>query len=101
MEQEGKPASDGLDVAYVAHLARLELTADEVALFQPQMDEIIGYVEKIAELDVSGVEPMSQAVEEANVWRADEPRCGLEHDRVMENAPRSAQGLFAVPKIVE
>ncbi len=90
-----------LDVGYVAHLARLHLTPAEIALFQPQMEHIVGYVDQINALDVSGVEPTSHAVTVTNVLREDLPRPGLSHDQVMANAPSEANGLFAVPKIVE
>lgn len=93
--------SEGLDVAYVAHLARLHLTPEEVAHFQPQMEQIVGYVEQISGLDVTDVEPMSHTVAVTNVVREDVSREGLAHDGVMANAPASVDGLFSVPQIVE
>ncbi len=90
-----------LDVAYVAHLARLHITEEEVAIFQPQMEQIVHYVEQINELDVGNVEPTSHAVAVLNVFREDVPRPGLDHEQVMQNAPSVANGLFAVPKIIE
>jgi aspartyl-tRNA(Asn)/glutamyl-tRNA(Gln) amidotransferase subunit C len=99
MQQEQKGRE--LDVGYVAHLARLHLTEQEVKTFQPQMEHIVGYVKQIDALDVSGVEPTSHAVAVTNILREDRARPGLDHDRVMDNAPSEANGLFAVPKIVE
>ncbi len=90
-----------LDVAYVAHLARLHITDEEVALFQPQMEQIVHYVEQINELDVGNVEPTSHAVAVLNVFREDVPRPGLDHEQVMRNAPGVVNGLFAVPRIIE
>jgi len=90
-----------LDVGYVAHLARLYLTDEEIDHFQPQMEQIVSYVDQINALDVSGVEPTSHAVAVTNVLREDKSRPGLDHDRVMANAPKEANGLFVVPKIVE
>lgn len=93
--------ADGLDVAYVAHLARLHLTDDEISLFQGQMEQIVHYVEQIGKLDVDGVAPLSHTVSESNVWRDDKPKSGVSHEQVMENAPKQHDGLIAVPKIVE
>ncbi|MFU8781355.1 MAG: Asp-tRNA(Asn)/Glu-tRNA(Gln) amidotransferase subunit GatC [Kiritimatiellia bacterium] len=101
MANGAQQESGGLDVAYVAHLARLQLTDDEIALFQGQMEQIVHYVEKIGELDVSGVAPLSHTVSVSNVWREDEPRRGIQHEQVMANAPDQREGLIAVPKIVE
>jgi aspartyl-tRNA(Asn)/glutamyl-tRNA(Gln) amidotransferase subunit C len=96
-----KAKAGGLDVAYVAHLARLHLTDGEISLFQGQMEQIVHYVEKIGELDVGGVDPLSHGVTVSNVWREDEPRGSIDHDAVMLNAPEHRDGLIVVPKIVE
>jgi len=101
MQQNQQGRGKGLDVAYVAHLARLHLTDAEVALFQPQMEHIVRYVDQINALDVSGVEPTLHAVQVVNVFREDRSRPGLDRERVLANAPEEANGLFAVPKIVE
>lgn len=101
MEDAEQAKASGLDVAYVAHLARLHLSEDEIALFQGQMEQIVHYVEQIGKLDVDGVAPLSHTVSVSNVWREDEPRPGIEHDQVMDNAPEQRDGLIAVPKIVE
>ena len=60
-----------------------------------------GYIEKLKELDVTGVEPTAHAVPMVNVTRADEIRPSLPHDDALRNAPKQASGLFIVPKIVE
>jgi aspartyl-tRNA(Asn)/glutamyl-tRNA(Gln) amidotransferase subunit C len=101
MQQNQQSRGKELDVAYVANLARLYLTDEEIATFQPQMEHIVGYVRQIDALDVSGVEPTSHAVAVVNVLREDKSRPGLDHERVMANAPDEANDLFAVPKIVE
>jgi len=90
-----------IDVAYVAHLARLELDADEIATLQPQMEQIVGLVKKIDELDLSEVEPSAHATEIVNVLREDVAKGVVNHDRVMANAPLEADGRFVVPKILE
>ena len=94
-------ASAEIDVKYVAHLARLALTPEEEKQLGAQLGSILGYIEKLRELDVSGVEPTAHAVPMVNVTRADEIRPSLAHEDALRNAPRQANGLFIVPKIVE
>jgi aspartyl-tRNA(Asn)/glutamyl-tRNA(Gln) amidotransferase subunit C len=90
-----------LDVKYVAHLARLQLTPDEEQKLGEQLGGILGYIEKLKELDVANVEPTAHAVPLVNVSRPDEVRPSLPHDDALRNAPAQANGLFMVPKIVE
>jgi aspartyl-tRNA(Asn)/glutamyl-tRNA(Gln) amidotransferase subunit C len=94
-------ASAELDVKYVAHLARLALTPDEEKKLGAQLGNILGYIEKLRELDVSNVEPTAHAVPMVNVTRADDIRPSLPHAEALRNAPRQTGGLFIVPKIVE
>jgi aspartyl-tRNA(Asn)/glutamyl-tRNA(Gln) amidotransferase subunit C len=89
------------DIKYVAHLARITLTPDEEKKLAAQLGGILGYIEKLKELDVTNVEPTAHAVPMVNVTRADEIRPSLPHEDALRNAPRSANGLFIVPKIVE
>jgi aspartyl-tRNA(Asn)/glutamyl-tRNA(Gln) amidotransferase subunit C len=89
------------DVKYVAHLARLHLTPDEEKKLGAQLSGILGYIEKLKELDVTNVEPTAHAVPLVNVTRPDEVRPSLPHDDALRNAPAKANGLFMVPKIVE
>jgi aspartyl-tRNA(Asn)/glutamyl-tRNA(Gln) amidotransferase subunit C len=94
-------ASAEIDVKYVAHLARLALTPEEEKQLGAQLGSILGYIEKLRELDVSGVEPTAHAVPMVNVTRADEIRPSLAHEDALRNAPKKGGGLFIVPKIVE
>jgi aspartyl-tRNA(Asn)/glutamyl-tRNA(Gln) amidotransferase subunit C len=94
-------ASAEIDIKYVAHLARLHLTPDEEKKLGAQLGHILGYVEKLNELEVSNVEPTAHAVPMVNVTRADEVRPSLPHNAALRNAPAQANGLFIVPKIVE
>jgi aspartyl-tRNA(Asn)/glutamyl-tRNA(Gln) amidotransferase subunit C len=94
-------AAPEIDIKYVAHLARLHLTPDEEKKLGAQLGGILGYIEKLKELDVAGVEPTAHAVLMVNVTRADEIRPSLPHDDALRNAPKQANGLFIVPKIVE
>ncbi|HWH69953.1 MAG TPA: Asp-tRNA(Asn)/Glu-tRNA(Gln) amidotransferase subunit GatC [Candidatus Sulfotelmatobacter sp.] len=90
-----------IDVKYVAHLARLALSPEEEQKIGAQLGQILGYIEKLKEVDVSGVEPTAHAFPLVNVTRADETRPSLSHEDAMRNAPSQANGLFMVPKIVE
>ena len=89
------------DIKYVANLARIALTPEEVARLGSQLGDILGYVKKLEELDVSDVEPMSHAVPLDNVLRADEVQPSITNEEALANAPKKANGLFVVPKIVE
>ena len=89
------------DVKYVAHLARLALSPEEEQTFQAQLGNILGYIAKLNELDVSAVEPTAHAIPLVNVTRPDETRPSLPHEEAMRNAPAQSNGLFLVPKIVE
>jgi aspartyl-tRNA(Asn)/glutamyl-tRNA(Gln) amidotransferase subunit C len=94
-------AAPEIDIKYVAHLARLHLTPDEEKKLGAQLGGILGYIEKLKELDVTGVEPTAHAVPMVNVTRADEIQPSLPHDDALRNAPAKASGLFIAPKIVE
>jgi len=94
-------AADQIDVKYVAHLARLHLTPDEEKKLGAQLGDILGYIEKLKELDVTNVEPTAHAMPLVNVTRPDEVRPSLPHEEALRNAPRQDRGLFIVPKIVE
>jgi len=90
-----------LDIKYVAHLARLALSAEEEEKLGAQLGNILGYIEKLKEVDISGMEPTAHAVPLVNVVRPDEVRPSISHEEALRNAPATANGLFMVPKIVE
>ena len=94
-------SATAIDVQYVARLARLALTPDEEQKLGAQLASILGYVEKLKELDVSQVEPTAHAMPLVNVVRSDAVRPSLPHEEALRNAPATANGLFIVPKIVE
>lgn len=89
------------DIKYVARLARLELSAQEEETLGAQLGNIIGYIAKLKEVNVDGVEPTSHAVPLVNVTRPDEVAPSLSNTEALRNAPASGGGLFVVPKIVE
>jgi aspartyl-tRNA(Asn)/glutamyl-tRNA(Gln) amidotransferase subunit C len=90
-----------LDVAYVARLARINLTEDEVRTFQKQLDDVLKYVEKLRQAELTGVDAAGHGLPVFNVSRADAPRDWFTAEQALSNAPRQANGLFVVPKVVE
>lgn len=90
-----------IDVKYVAHLARLSLSPEEEQKLSAQLGNILGYIEKLKEVDVSQVEPTAHAFPLVNVTRPDAVRPSMPHEDALRNAPAQANGLFMVPKIVE
>jgi aspartyl-tRNA(Asn)/glutamyl-tRNA(Gln) amidotransferase subunit C len=90
-----------LDVAYVARLSRLNLTDAETELFQKQLGDVLKYAEKLREVDVSNVEAAAHALPIFNVFREDAPHDWFTAQQALSNAPRQANGLFIVPKVVE
>ncbi len=85
------------DVLHVARLARLRLTDDEVARMTEQLSTIIGHVEQLSSLDLSGVEPTAHALDLTNRVRPDAARPSWPLDVVLRNAPDPADGGFRVP----
>lgn len=85
------------DVKYVARLARLELSSEELDRMARELAAVLGHIEHIEELDLDGVEPTSHVVALENVLRADEPRACLTREQALANAPEVADDGFAVP----
>jgi aspartyl-tRNA(Asn)/glutamyl-tRNA(Gln) amidotransferase subunit C len=90
-----------IDVKYVAHLARVALSPQEEERFSAQLSNVLGYIEKLQEVDVSDVAPTAHAFPLVNVMRPDEVRPSMSREEILSNAPAHANGLFLVPKIVE
>lgn len=90
-----------LDVAYVAKLARLNLTEEETQLFQKQLGDVLKYADALREVDVSHVEASAHAIPVFNIFREDEPRDWFTAEEALSNAPRKANNLFIVTKVVE
>ncbi|MEW6303722.1 MAG: Asp-tRNA(Asn)/Glu-tRNA(Gln) amidotransferase subunit GatC [Verrucomicrobiota bacterium] len=89
------------NIHYVADLARIALTPEEEQKLGAQLGQILHYIEKLNELDVSAVEPTAHAMPLVNVFRPDEARPSISNEEALQNAPARANGLFMVPKIVE
>jgi len=90
-----------IDIHHLAHLARLSLAEEELRCIGPQLADILQYMEKLKELDVTAVEPTAHAVPLTNVTRPDEAAACLAHEDALRNAPRREHGLFIVPRIIE
>lgn len=90
-----------IDVKYVAHLARLSLSPAEEQKIGAQLGNILGYIEKLKQVDVTGVEPTAHAFPLVNVTRPDEVRPSISNEDALRNAPAQVNGLFIVPKVVE
>jgi aspartyl-tRNA(Asn)/glutamyl-tRNA(Gln) amidotransferase subunit C len=94
------PASD-LNIEYVANLARIALTEAEQTRFARQLGDILHYMEKLKQVDVTGVEPMAHASPVFNVWAADTAVAGLPVAAALQNAPAQRDHLIVLPKVVE
>jgi aspartyl-tRNA(Asn)/glutamyl-tRNA(Gln) amidotransferase subunit C len=88
-------------VLYVARLARLSLSDDEVGRMQRDLDAVLGYVQKLSELDTSGVQPTTHVLEIATPLRPDEVRGVLAVAEVVRNAPQHDERAMIVPKVLE
>lgn len=93
-------ATEHIDVRYVAGLARLELSEEECAVFQRQLDAILGHAESLALLDVTGIEPTSYPAPVYDVMREDVPGESLPREAILANAPDQAQDQIRVPKVI-
>ena len=92
------------EVRYVAGLANLTLTDAEIAKLQADLDGILEHIDRLKEVDTSGVEPMSQVLFEAGetaTLRADVPAATLSNQAALANAPQPGAGYFKVPQIIE
>ena len=93
-----------MDVRKVAKLAHLEITDEEVAMYTPQMADIVKYVEQLNELNTDNVEPMLGGLtaegEATETMRDDVPRGSLTQEEALREAPSAVAGYFQVPKVL-
>lgn len=87
-------------VQHVALLSRLALTDEQTDKIAHQLDAILGYIEKLNELDTTGVEPLSHPLKLQNVLRDDKLAPSLDREEALKNAPKQRQGFFEVPRII-
>ncbi|WP_157019026.1 Asp-tRNA(Asn)/Glu-tRNA(Gln) amidotransferase subunit GatC [Mesorhizobium xinjiangense] len=88
-------------VKRVAHLARIAVTDEDAERMTGELNAILGFVEQLDEVDVSGVEPMTSVIPMEMKKRQDEVTDGAKADDVVANAPASDENFFLVPKVVE
>ena len=89
------------DIDYVARLSRVYIDDDAKARLASDMEAIIGFADKLSQLDTDGVEPEAHAISVSNVFRKDEIVPSYSRDELLKNAPEKDAGCFSVPKIVE
>ncbi len=87
-------------VRHIGKLSRIELTDEQLQTFSQQLGAILGYFDKLQELNTDNIEPMAHAVEIHNVLAADEPAASLKPDEALANAPERDGNFFKVPKVI-
>ena len=88
-------------VRHIAKLARIAMSEEEIERLAPELNNILGWVEQLQEVDVSGIEPMTAVIPNALRLRDDVVTDGGIRDDVLANAPAAEHGFFAVPKVIE
>ena len=88
------------DIQHLASLSSLALADDEVNGLRQDLENIIGYIEQLGELDTSGVEPTYQVTGLENVWREDEVQPGISRDELLELAPEKQNNQVKVPQVL-
>lgn len=90
------------DVQYVANLARLQLTDEEAEGLKEDMNNILGYIDQLNELDTTNVEPLEHVTEiTASKFRKDEAKDPISHEDALKNAPDADSDYFRVPRVIE
>lgn len=89
------------EVAYVAHLARLEFREEETEKFTLQLNDILTYIDKLNQADTTNVEPMTHAMSLSNAFREDVATDSLTNELSLANAPETRASSFRVPKVIE
>lgn len=89
------------EVRYVADLARLQLSDEEVKSLSGDMNKILGYMDLLNELDTSDVEPLEHVIEMDSRLRTDKAKPTITHEEALKNAPDADSDYFRVPKVIE
>jgi aspartyl-tRNA(Asn)/glutamyl-tRNA(Gln) amidotransferase subunit C len=92
---------DKKTVEEVAHLARIELKDDELLRLSGELEQIVAFIDKLKQVDVEKITPMSHAVSVENVLREDTVKPSLSVDKALANAPAKKGNFFVVPKVIE
>lgn len=92
---------DTATVRHIARLARIAMSDSEVEAMVPELNNILGWVEQLGEVDTDGVEPLVAVIENRLRLRGDQVTQGDCRDEILANAPVAEHGFFAVPKVIE
>ena len=88
-------------VRHIANLARIAMSEEEIERLVPEINNILGWVEQLGEVDTDGVEPLTAVIDQKLRLREDKVTDGDCRDDVLANAPDAEHGFFAVPKVIE
>lgn len=89
------------EVRHIARLARISMSDEEVERLAPELNNILGWVEQLDEVDTDGIEPLTAVIDQKLRLRDDVVTEGNIRDEILENAPDAQHGFFAVPKVIE
>lgn len=89
------------DVAYLARLSRLAMSDADMAVFMPQLQQILAYIEQLRALDTTGIEPTAHVLPLRNVTRTDDVGASLPQAAALQSAPQVGDGFFCVPAVIE
>jgi len=92
---------DKKTVEDVAHLARIELNAEELEKLSSQLEHILAFIDKLSLLNTENIVPTSHVLAINNILRKDEPKASLPIDKILKNAPEKQGSFFVVPKVIE
>ena len=88
-------------VRHIAKLARIAMSDEEIERLAPELNNILGWIEQLAEVNTEGVEPLTAVIDQKLRLREDKVTAGHIRDEVLANAPEAEHGFFAVPKVIE
>ena len=88
-------------IEQVACLSRINLTDVEKGALREQLTDILGYIEKLNELDTDGIQPMAYATAQKNILREDKHESSFPRQKILKLSPSSSNGFFKVPKVLE
>ena len=88
-------------VRHIAKLARIAMSDEEIARLAPELNNILGWVEQLGEVNTEGVEPLTAVIDQKLRLRDDVVTEGDIRDEILANAPEAQHGFFAVPKVIE
>ena len=88
-------------VRHIARLARIAMSDEEIAALAPELNNILGWVEQLSEVNTEGVEPLTAVIDQKLRLRDDAVTAGDQRDEILLNAPAAQHGFFAVPKVIE